>query len=75
MPITYTNRKGFTYFSGTVSQISDQLNRHAQFSSVLRFTLIDAAQRAFEAERMCYLGSIDADARCSQYNCGRTRFA
>jgi len=33
--------------------------RHAQYSPVLRFTLIDPAQRLFAVERMCYLGSID----------------
>lgn len=46
-------------FSGTASRLSADLDRHAQFSAVLRFTLIDAEQRAFEVERMCYLGSID----------------
>jgi hypothetical protein len=30
-----------------------------QFMPVLRFTLIDNEKRRFEAERMCYLGSID----------------
>jgi hypothetical protein len=29
------------------------------FTPVLRFTLIDDRQRRFQAERMCYLGSID----------------
>ena len=49
----------FPIFPGTASRLSADLDRHAQFSSVPRFTLIDADQRAFEAERMCYLGSID----------------
>ncbi len=35
------------------------MDRYAQFAPVLRFTLIDEDQRTFEAERMCYLGSID----------------
>jgi len=35
------------------------LGRHAQFEPVLRFTLIDEGSRIFQAERMCYLGSID----------------
>ena len=30
-----------------------------QFVPVLRFTLIDDQKRRFQAERMCYLGSID----------------
>ena len=33
--------------------------RHAQYTPVLRFTLLDPARRWFGAERMCYLGSID----------------
>ena len=33
--------------------------RHAQYTPVLRFTLLDPKQRRFGAERMCYLGSID----------------
>ncbi|HEY4723838.1 MAG TPA: hypothetical protein VII92_18430 [Anaerolineae bacterium] len=44
---------------GTASRLSADMDRYAQFMSVLRFTLIDAGTRAFEAERMCYLGSID----------------
>ncbi len=44
---------------GTAGRLSAQMDRYAQFTPVLRFTLIDEDQRAFEAERMCYLGSID----------------
>ncbi len=44
---------------GMSSRLSEQLDRYTQFSPVLRFTLIDADVRKFEAERMCYLGSID----------------
>jgi hypothetical protein len=44
---------------GTASRLSADMDRYAQFTPVLRFTLIDADKRAFEAERMCYLGSID----------------
>ena len=33
--------------------------RHAQYTPVLRFTLLDPARRWFGVERMCYLGSID----------------
>jgi len=49
----------FPIFPGTASKLSADLERHAQFTPVLRFTLIDADTRAFAAERMCYLGSID----------------
>jgi len=49
----------FPIFPGTASKLSANLERHAQFTPVLRFTLIDADTRAFAAERMCYLGSID----------------
>ena len=45
--------------AGTVSQLSADLERHAQFTPVLRFTLLNTEQRTFVAERMCYLGSID----------------
>lgn len=30
-----------------------------QFTLVMRFTLIDGQKRRFQAERMCYLGSVD----------------
>ena len=33
--------------------------RHAQYTPVLRFTLLDPKQRRFGSERMCYRGSID----------------
>jgi hypothetical protein len=33
--------------------------RHAQYTPVLRFTLLDPKQRLFSVERICYLGSID----------------
>ncbi|NTU63901.1 MAG: hypothetical protein HGB05_11010, partial [Chloroflexi bacterium] len=49
----------FPIFPGTASRLSADMERHAQFTPVLRFTLIDADTRAFDAERMCYLGSID----------------
>jgi hypothetical protein len=49
----------FPVFPGTASKLSADLDRYAQFTPVLRFTLIDADTRAFEAERMCYRGSID----------------
>jgi hypothetical protein len=32
---------------------------HAQYTPMLRFTLLDPKQRLFSVERMCYLGSID----------------
>jgi hypothetical protein len=33
--------------------------QHAQFTPVLRFILVDAETREFEAQRWCYLGRID----------------
>src|SRR5262249_39385965 len=33
--------------------------RHAQYTPVLRFTLLDPVGRCFGVERMCYLESID----------------
>jgi hypothetical protein len=44
---------------GTVNQLVARLERHQEFTPVLRFTLRDAEQRTFAVERMCYLGSID----------------
>lgn len=35
------------------------IDDYAQFTPVVRFTLIDADHRTFGAERMCYQGSID----------------
>jgi hypothetical protein len=49
----------FPIFPGTTGRLAEQLEQSAQFSSVLRFTLLDAGTRTFAAERMCYLGSID----------------
>jgi hypothetical protein len=45
--------------SGIAGRISAEIDRYGQFTPVLRFTLIDAEQRTFGAERMCYSGSID----------------
>jgi hypothetical protein len=44
---------------GMADRVSVEMDRYTQYAPVLRFTLIDAEQRTFEAERMCYLGSID----------------
>ena len=40
-------------------QLRTEMDRRAQFTPVLRFTLADADQRTFHTERWCYLGSID----------------
>ncbi len=32
---------------------------HRQFTAVMRFTLLDKVERLFDAERMCYRGSVD----------------
>jgi hypothetical protein len=47
------------FSSGQVKGLQETLDRHAHFTPVLRFILTDAEQRAFRAERWCYLGSID----------------
>lgn len=43
-------------FSG---RLHTEWDRYTQFVQVLRFVLEDAEQRAFSAQRWCYLGSID----------------
>ncbi len=42
-----------------LKQIQSEMEPHAQYTPVLRFTLLDSEQRLFGAERMCYLGDID----------------
>ncbi len=42
-----------------IDEARADLDRHAQFTPVLRFILNDAGRRIFRVERMCYLGSID----------------
>jgi len=44
---------------GLVEELRALEERHAQYTPVLRFTLLDPKQRRFGSERMCYLGSID----------------
>jgi hypothetical protein len=39
--------------------LQEQLDKTARFSPVMRFVLIDPEEREFNAERWCYLGSID----------------
>ena len=41
------------------ASLQEILDKSAQFSPVLRFTLSDEEKRTFYAERWCYLGSID----------------
>lgn len=43
----------------TPEHLRHAIDDYAQFTPVMRFTLIDAEQRTFGAERMCYRGSID----------------
>ena len=42
-----------------IDALRADMDRRAQFTPVLRFILLDPAQRTFRTERMCYLGSID----------------
>ena len=44
---------------GLAEQLQALEERHAHYTPVLRFTLLDPKQRRFGTERMCYLGSID----------------
>jgi hypothetical protein len=44
---------------GLAEELQALEERHAQYTPVLRFTLLDPKQRRFGSERMCYLGSID----------------
>ena len=44
---------------GLAEELQALEERHAQYTPVLRFTLLDPKQRRFGVERMCYLGSID----------------
>jgi hypothetical protein len=44
---------------GLAEELRALEERHAQYTPVLRFTLLDPKQRRFSSERMCYLGSID----------------
>jgi hypothetical protein len=42
-----------------IEQVRDFLDQGAQFSPVLRFILVDAAQHIFRVERMCYRSRVD----------------
>jgi hypothetical protein len=44
---------------GLADRLRPTMERHAQFTPVLRFILADAERRTFRVERWCYLGSID----------------
>jgi hypothetical protein len=44
---------------GLAEELRALEERHARFTPVWRFTLLDPKQRWFGAERMCYLGSIE----------------
>ena len=48
---------GFT--NDRLAEFEAERLTHGQFAPVMRFTLIDDQKRRFQAERMCYLGSID----------------
>jgi len=44
---------------GLTERLQARLESNAQFTPVMRFVLKDAEQRVFQAQRMCYRGSID----------------
>lgn len=45
--------------SKMAQRIQEEERVYTQFTPILRFTLTDSIGRLFDAERMCYLGSID----------------
>ncbi len=44
---------------GLAQELRDLEERYARYEPVLRFNLLDPAERRFGVERMCYRGSID----------------
>jgi hypothetical protein len=44
---------------GLTERLQARLDQDAQFKPEMRFVLVDAEQRVFQAQRMCYRGSID----------------
>lgn len=46
-------------FSAVLRGAEKELIRHRAYSEMLRFELVDAAERLYAAERWCFLGSID----------------
>ena len=44
---------------GAARVLQDHLDENAQFAPEMRFILVDAEQRIFRAQRMCYRGSVD----------------
>jgi hypothetical protein len=44
---------------GLAERLQSEEEHYAQYTPVLRFILLDPAQRLFGVQRMCYLGSID----------------
>jgi len=44
---------------GLTERLQARLDQNAQFKPEMRFVLADAEQRTFQAQRMCYRGSID----------------
>lgn len=44
---------------GLAERLQDLEDRHAQYTPVLRFILLDPTRRLFGAERMCYRSSVD----------------
>jgi hypothetical protein len=56
------NRKGGTYYllvGKTKTGKPNVVESTGTYSTMLRFTLVDAGRRLFDAERWCFRGSID----------------
>ena len=41
------------------SRLEDEQRLHAQYTPIMKFILNDDDKRLFNAQRMCYLGSVD----------------
>ncbi len=52
-------RSGLPVPASRVEEARAEFDRHARYTPVLRFILLDAAQRTFHPQRWCYLGSVD----------------
>jgi len=48
-----------TYAYGNVFKLNQILDRIITYSPMMRFILVNEEKRIFQAERMCFLGSID----------------
>lgn len=50
---------GFQDTAGLQARLQSLVDRHTQYSPVMRFTLHDPETRTYSAERWCYLGRVE----------------